>query len=199
MPDRLHGRLAFVVPLLFSTALAAQVNPAPQPEASGAGVATAMKGGNLGMGVDLLYGFAPELAGRVGGTLKGWTSSTAGNQLYWTANALVDWQPRSWKGFRISGGLGYLDTEAPSMQISSAGKVGAYAGIGWGNAFSSGSRWRFLVDVGSYYRLGGVYEPQIQSSSTPAGRRALDAGYETTYVEKSRFEPTISLGASYRF
>ncbi len=199
MPYRLQRRFALLTPLLLATALAAQVDPSSPPDASAGSVATAMKGGNLGMGVDVLYGLTPDLAGRTGLTLKGLTSSDAETRLYWTANALVDWQPRSWKGFRLTGGLGFLDTEPSSTQISSMGKFGAYAGLGWGNAFSSGSRWRFLVDVGGYYRLGGVYEQHVQYSASPAGKRALDAGYETTYSEQSRFVPMLSLGASYRF
>lgn len=197
MPNRRARTLALVGPLLFSTALAAQETP-PSSRDTGQ-VATALKGGNLGMGLDVMYGLAPELIGRAGFTLSGGTSSLSGTSLYWVADALVDWQPRGWKGFRLTGGLGYLDTEPATTQVSSMGKVGAYAGIGWGNAFSRGSRWRFLVDAGTYYRLGGVYEMQYQPTAPAAGKSALDAGSQTTFVEKSRLTPTISVGASYRF
>ena len=108
MPKRPARTIALVGPLLFATALAAQETP-PPPQDTGQ-VATALRGGNLGMGLDVMYGLAPEVTGRAGFTLSGGTSS-----------------------------------------LSAAGKT------------------------------------------------ALDAVSQPTFVEKSRFTPTISVGASYRF
>ena len=196
MPRRHVAALALASSLLAPGTLAAQE---PPPLAETGRLAGALRGGNLGFGLDLMYGLSPQLNARLGAAVKGGATGPSGTVVEWSGNALLDFAPRGFRGFRLTGGLGYLDTERWRTVTSDMGKFAAYAGLGWTSPALGNGRWRFLVDAGSYYRLGGLYRDVTPSGAGAAtARSALDAA-GTVLNEQSRFTQTISAGAAFRF
>ena len=196
MPKRHVVALALASSLLASGTLAAQDSPSV---AATARLAGALRGGNLGLGLDLMYGLSPQINARLGAAVKGGSTGSLGTEVEWSGNALLDFAPRGFRGFRLTGGLGYLDTEKWRTVTSDMGKVAAYAGVGWSSPGLGSGRWRILVDAGSYYRLGGLYrDVTAPTAGAASGKSALDATGTVLY-ERSRFTQTISAGAAFRF
>ena len=196
MPKRHFAALALASSLLASGTLAAQDSPLITETGRLAG---ALRGSNLGLGLDLMYGLSPQLNARVGAAVKGGSTGPSGTNVEWSGNALLDFTPRGFRGFRLTGGLGYLDTEKWRTVTSDMGKVAAYAGVGWSSPALGSGRWRILVDAGSYYRFGGLYrDVTVPTAGAAAGKSALDAT-GTVLSERSRFTQTISAGAAFKF
>jgi hypothetical protein len=152
-------------------------------EPAGAQVAIGGKAGTLGAGVELTVGLASQLNARLG--LNGYTYSDRreasgieydGEAELQTATALLDWHPGG-RGFRLSGGFVYNNTEVRGSSLPPASglyEIGGvlvpaalvgtldakaefdpivpYAGIGWGNAVRGGGKWGFALDLGAIFQ-----------------------------------------------
>ncbi|HWM91490.1 MAG TPA: hypothetical protein VN493_12060 [Thermoanaerobaculia bacterium] len=178
------------------------------PAASRAEVGIAGTVGSLGVGLELTVGGTGPLQGRLG--LHGYEYSDRreasdieydGEANLRTATALLDWHPGS-RGFRLTGGLVYNDTEITGSSLPPAsgvydiggvpvpvailgtldGKVEfepivPYAGLGWGRAPGS-SGFGVTLDLGVIFQGEGevTLTPVIPAGSplnNPLAREAL--------------------------
>ena len=171
----------------------------PSAPAQDGRFAASVSGGNLGLGLEVFYGLHPQWNGRLGFTVQSVQTSSLGSDVVnYTANALVDWVPPKAKGFRLTSGLGLLQTDRSMYPEREGGRYAGYLGLGWGNPVSGNGAWRFLVDTGVYWRFGPIY-----SETTVPGAAARDASGDASTVYRteapSRLDLRISLGAAYRF
>ncbi len=176
--------------LLAAGACIAILALAPSPGRADA--ALAGKAGTLGVGVELTAGISRQVNARFG--LNGFTYSErreASDIEYdaeanlQTATALLDFHPGG-RGFRLTGGLVYNNTEIEGESIEPAsgfyeigrfqvpvelvGSLDAtvdfdpvvpYAGLGWGNAVGGDGGWSFAFD------LGVIFQGEADATLTP--------------------------------
>jgi len=132
------------------------------------------------------YGFHPE--------------STA------SVSALVDWYPIRYSGFRLTGGLSYLNRNEQTLSAVSSpdgpltGKVSysrfePYMGVGWESAPIDQSGWRFTSDLG--LRLGHGSRVTLtaangKDATAQQHRVASDVGDNCVRL-------SASIGVAYRF
>jgi hypothetical protein len=155
-------------------------------------VALGAKAGTLGAGAELTVGLSRQLNTRLG--INGFNYSERreasdieydGEASLRTATALLDWHPGG-RGFRLTGGLVYNDTEVTGsslppasgfydlggvpVPVSILGTLDAkaefdpvvpYAGIGWGNAVAEGKK------VGFFFDLGVIFQGEADVELTP--------------------------------
>ncbi len=165
--------------------------------------------GTLGLGAELTIGGSSQLEGRLG--VHGYEYSERreasdieydGEASLRTATAFLDWHPGG-RGFRLTGGLVYNDTEVTGSSLPPAsgvydiggvpvpvalvgtldGKVEfdpivPYAGLGWGRAPGSGSGFGVTLDLGVIFQGEGevTLTPIIPAGSplnNPVAREAL--------------------------
>jgi hypothetical protein len=187
-------------------------------------VAVGVKAGTLGLGLEATTNIVPLFANvRLQGNVFNYnTTITDTNVTYDTklklasVGVLADFYPFAGK-FRITGGLYYngnkLDMNA---QAKGAVVIGAttytsptvnttvtfntfapYAGIGWGDAISSGSPLGFNMDIGVLYQgtpKTSIVAPAVSAADIAAEKRKLDNS-----LNKMKFYPVVSLGMSYKF
>lgn len=142
-------------------------------------VALGVKGGTLGGGLELTLGISPQVNVRVGANAYNYSDRREVSQIEYdadanlrTGTAFLDWHPGG-RGFRLTGGLVYNDTQVEGRSIpppSGTYDIGGvpvpveligtldataefdplvpYAGIGWGNAVAQNHRVGFFVDLG---------------------------------------------------
>lgn len=142
-------------------------------------VALGAKASTLGGGVELTLGISPQLNARLGANAFSYSDRREVSEIEYdadanlrTGTALLDWHPGG-RGFRITGGFLYNDTQVegrsiapPSgtydiggvpVPVSLVGTLDAtaefdpivpYAGIGWGNAVAPNKKVGFFVDLG---------------------------------------------------
>lgn len=142
-------------------------------------VALGVKGGTLGGGLELTLGISPQVNVRVGANAYNYSDRREVSQIEYdadanlrTGTAFLDWHPGG-RGFRLTGGLVYNDTQVEGRSIpppSGTYDIGGvpvpveligtldataefdplvpYAGIGWGNAVAQNRRVGFFVDLG---------------------------------------------------
>ena len=142
-------------------------------------VALGAKASTLGGGVELTLGISPQINTRIGANAFSYSDRREVSQIEYDAEAnlrtgtlFLDWHPGG-RGFRLTGGLVYNDTQVegrsiapPSgtydiggvpVPVSLVGTLDAtaefdqlvpYAGIGWGNAVASNKKVGFFVDLG---------------------------------------------------
>ncbi len=171
------GTIGTATLLLGLLAILAIATPA------GAQVAIGGKAGTLGAGIELTVGLASQLNTRLG--VNGYSYSDRreasgieydGEAELRTATALLDWHPGG-RGFRLTGGFVYNDTEVRGSSLPPAsglydiggvlvpsalvGTLDAtaefdpivpYAGIGWGNAVRGGGKWGFAFELGAIFQ-----------------------------------------------
>jgi len=165
--------------------------------------------GTLGLGAELTIGGSSQIEGRLG--IHGYEYSERreasdieydGEASLRTATAFLDWHPGG-RGFRLTGGLVYNDTEVTGSSLPPAsgvydiggvpvpvalvgtldGKVEfdpivPYAGLGWGRAPGSGSGFGVTLDLGVIFQGEGevTLTPIIPAGSPlndPVARQAL--------------------------
>jgi len=142
-------------------------------------VALGAKASTLGGGVELTLGISPQVNARLGANAYTYSDRREVSQIEYDADAelrtgtlFLDWHPGG-RGFRLTGGLVYNDTQVegrsiapPSgtydiggvpVPVSLVGTLDAtaefdpvvpYAGIGWGNAVAGNKKVGFFVDLG---------------------------------------------------
>lgn len=142
-------------------------------------VALGAKASTLGGGVELTLGISPQVNARLGANAYTYSDRREVSQIEYDAEAnlrtgtlFLDWHPGG-RGFRLTGGLVYNDTQVegrsiapPSgtydigglpVPVSLVGTLDAtaefdpvvpYAGIGWGNAVAPNKKVGFFVDLG---------------------------------------------------
>lgn len=140
-----------------------------------------------------------------------------------TLGALADFYPLAGK-FRVTAGAYYNGNKLTINGVPNAGsyvingttytaaqvgsvngtldfnKFAPYAGIGWGDAVSSGSPIGFNVDLGVLYQ--GKPKTTISASGAAAGLAADIAAEKVNLdnnVKNYKFYPVASIGVSYRF
>ena len=121
-------------------------------------------------------------------------------------SAIMDWYPMRRSGFRLSGGLGYLDRNEQTLSAASTadgpltGKVSysrwePYMGVGWESAPIDQGGWRFTSDLG--LRLGHVQRVTLTAAN------GEDASAQRQRVEsdlgRNNFRLAASIGVAYRF
>jgi hypothetical protein len=155
-------------------------------------VALGAKGGTLGAGVELTVGLSRQLNTRLG--INGFEYSERreasdieydGEASLRTATALLDWHPGG-RGFRLTGGIVYNNTEVTGnslppasgvydlggvpVPVSILGTLDAkadfdpvvpYVGLGWGNAVAEGKK------VGFFFDLGVIFQGEADVELTP--------------------------------
>lgn len=190
--------LAFVMFSLFAL-----------PFGAVAEVGIAGTAGTLGIGAELTIGGSSQLVGRFG--IHGYEYSERreasdieydGEASLRTATGFLDWHPGG-RGFRLTGGLVYNDTEVtgsslpPDSGVYDIGGVPVpvalvgtldgkvefdpivpYAGLGWGRAPGSGSGFGVTLDLGVIFQGEGevTLTPIIPAGSPlnePIARQAL--------------------------
>lgn len=147
-------------------------------------VALGAKAGTLGAGAELTVGLSRQLNTRLG--VNGFNYSDERREVseieydseasLRTATALLDWHPGG-RGFRLTGGLVYNDTEVTGnslppasgvydlggvpVPVSILGTLDAradfepvvpYVGLGWGNAVAEGKTLGFFIDLGVIFQ-----------------------------------------------
>lgn len=142
-------------------------------------VALGVKGGTLGGGLELTLGISPQLNARLGANAYNYSDRREVSQIEYDADAelrtgtlFLDWHPGG-RGFRLTGGLVYNDTQVEGrslpplsgtydiggvpVPVELVGTLDAtaefdpvvpYAGIGWGNAVAQNRKVGFFVDLG---------------------------------------------------
>ncbi len=172
-------------------------------------VGIAASAGTLGIGAELSISGAGQWEGRLG--IHGYDYSERREESgieydaeasLRNATAMVDWHPGG-RGFRLTGGLVYNDTEVTGRSLPPAsgfydiggvpvpvGLVGTldakvdfdpvvpYAGLGWGRAPRSGSGFGLTLDLGVVFQGAGevTLTPRIPAGSPlnePVAREAL--------------------------
>lgn len=141
-----------------------------------------------------------------------------------SAGAVIDWYPKGFGGFRLSGGLrvngSAMDlAAAPSQAVTLGGgtyapaqvgrlsgsvefnRFAPYLGIGWQGS-AMGGRMLIGLDFGALYQG----RPDVQLTATGAAANpalADDLGREARLIEDNlsglRFFPVVSLSFTYRF
>ncbi|PCI45267.1 MAG: hypothetical protein COB41_01940 [Proteobacteria bacterium] len=187
-------------------------------------VAIAVKAGTLGLGIEATTNIVPLFANiRLQGNGFNYkTTITDTNVTYdaklklATVGLLADIYPFAGK-FRITGGA-YYNGNKLTMNARPLGavviggttytnptvsttvdfnKFAPYAGIGWGDAISSGSPIGFSVE------LGAMYMGKPKTSIVAPGVSAADIAAEKTRLDNSlknmQFYPVASIGVNFKF
>jgi hypothetical protein len=142
----------------------------------------------------------------------------------WTVNVLVDWYPWA-KGWRFTAGLFWADLDLTgvanlegdaeveigdgiyagedvgqlALSIDRSG-LAPYVGVGWGNPFTSTSRWRFQADVGVLYEERVRVELEASGSNgDPAFEHDLTTEARGICNDFGHWSPYLALGVSLRF
>ncbi|OIO71610.1 MAG: hypothetical protein AUJ58_00065 [Zetaproteobacteria bacterium CG1_02_55_237] len=101
----------------------------------------------------------------------------------------------------VINGTTYTSAQAGSVTgTMDFNKLAPYAGIGWGDAVSSGSPIGFNVDLGVLYQ--GKPKTTLSATGAAAGLTADIAAEKTKLdnnVKKYKFYPVASVGVSYNF
>ncbi len=172
-------------------------------------VGIAASAGTLGIGAELSISGASQWEGRLGIHGYDYTERREESDIEYDAEAslrnvtaMVDWHPGG-RGFRLTGGLVYNDTEVTGRSLPPAsgfyniggvpvpvGLVGTldakadfdpivpYAGLGWGRAPRSGSGFGVTLDLGVVFQGEGevTLTPRIPAGSPlndPVAREVL--------------------------
>jgi len=163
-------------------------------------LAVSAKYGSTGPAADLTYGWSRELHGRLTLSYEPHPDRGEKDTIRATVALLLDWHPGG-RAFRLSGGLAYLHTEsfdAPAGSRSfGSNEVVPYFGIGWGNPLATGSRWRFVVDLGAFGG-GGSSDRTVSDSARASTSSAREDGSGGLTVRFS-WRPVVSTGISFRF
>ncbi|HSF42105.1 MAG TPA: hypothetical protein VLT87_20055, partial [Thermoanaerobaculia bacterium] len=178
-------------------------------------VALGAKGGTLGAGVELTVGLSRQLNTRLG--INGFEYSERreasdieydGEASLRTATALLDWHPGG-RGFRLTGGIVYNNTELTGnslppasgvydlggvpVPVSILGTLDAkadfdpvvpYVGLGWGNAVAEGKK------VGFFFDLGVIFQGEADVELTP--NLPADSPINTTPGARDALEILLS-------
>lgn len=155
-------------------------------------VALGAKAGTLGVGAELTVGLSRQLNTRLGVNGFEYTERREASDIEYdgeaslrTATALLDWHPGG-RGFRLTGGIVYNDTEVTGnslppasgvydlggvpVPVSILGTLDAkadfdpvvpYVGLGWGNAVAEGKK------VGFFFDLGVIFQGEADVELTP--------------------------------
>ena len=155
-------------------------------------VALGAKAGTLGAGAELTVGLSRQLNTRLGVNGFNYSERREASDIEYdgeaslrTATALLDWHPGG-RGFRLTGGVVYNDTEVTGsslppasgvydlggvpVPVSILGTLDAkadfdpvvpYVGLGWGNAVSEGKK------VGFFFDLGVIFQGEADVELTP--------------------------------
>jgi hypothetical protein len=172
-------------------------------------VALGAKAGTLGAGVELTVGLGRQVNTRLGLNAYSYSERREASDIEYdgeaklrNATALLDWHPGG-RGFRLTGGVAYNDTEIhgeslrPASGVYNIGGVPVpaslvghlegtidfdplvpYAGLGWGNAVRGGGPWGFSLDLGVVFQGEGdvTLTPVIPANSPlndPIARQLL--------------------------
>lgn len=178
-------------------------------------VALGAKAGTLGAGAELTVGLSRQLNTRLG--VNGFEYSERreasdieydGEASLRTATALLDWHPGG-RGFRLTGGIVYNDTEVTGnslppasgiydlggvpVPVSILGTLDAkadfdpvvpYVGLGWGNAVAEGRK------VGFFFDLGVIFQGEADVELTP--NLPADSPINTTPGARDALEILLS-------
>lgn len=214
----------------FAAALPAR---AAEPDVESGGIAIAGRLSTLGPGVELHAPFGRYLKLRLGFNLFSLDYTDTQEDVDFnvdarlrTGAALLDWFPAG-GGFRFSFGAMYNgnqlkgmarlrknttigDVEFTPAQIGTLAadvefpNLAGYAGIGFGNATSPGSRLAVLFDLGVMFHNSPTL--RLSADGTLSGQPAFQAelekerrSIEDDFVKVARFYPVISLGLAFRF
>lgn len=155
-------------------------------------VALGAKAGTLGAGAELTVGLSRQLNTRLGLNAFDYSERREASDIEYdgeaslrTATALLDWHPGG-RGFRLTGGIVYNDTEVTGnslppasgvynlggvpVPVSILGTLDAraefdpvvpYVGLGWGNAVAEGKK------VGVFFDLGVIFQGEADVELTP--------------------------------
>jgi hypothetical protein len=161
-------------------------------------LALSAKVGSTGPAADLTWGWSRELHGRFSISYEPQLDRKDDNPIRATGSLLLDWHP-SGGSFRLSGGLAYLRREfqdgSPYGPTVGSNELAPYFGIGWGNPFRAGSRWKFVVDLGAFHGGGIVY-----SSGSDSSRASTSSASESSNLRvTASWSPVIASGVSFRF
>ncbi len=203
----------------------------PSP-AKAQGVGIAVKAGTPGIGADLTLGITSWLNVRAGGGLFTYKRTMTEQDITYDAKAklanglaTLDIHPgggafrlslgAAWNGNRLTGnsvggtvvvnGITYRVQDVGVISAEAKGKtLCPYAGIGFGNAVSKGSRIGFVLDIGAYY----MGSPTVSLTANPTNPALVPPGFyqnleqERRKVEdqasKYKYYPIVSLGISVR-
>ncbi|HYG64568.1 MAG TPA: hypothetical protein VEL74_18455 [Thermoanaerobaculia bacterium] len=186
--------------VIAGTALAAALllSPSPGRAQEESRVALGAKAGTLGAGVELTVGLGRQVNTRLGFGAYSYSERREASDIEYdgeaklrNGTAFLDWHPGG-RGFRLTGGLVYNDTEiqgeslTPASGVYNIGGVPVpaslvgrlegtidfdpivpYAGLGWGNAVRGGGPWGFSLDLGVVFQGEGdvTLTPLIPANS----------------------------------
>lgn len=186
--------------LIAGAALAAALllSPFPGQAQDDSRVALGAKAGTLGAGVELTVGLGRQVNTRLGLNAYSYSERREASDIEYdgeaklrNGTAFLDWHPGG-RGFRLTGGLLYNDTEiqgeslTPASGVYDIGGVPVpasligrlegtidfdpivpYAGLGWGNAVRGGGPWGFSLDLGVVFQGEGdvTLTPLIPANS----------------------------------
>lgn len=165
-------------------------------------VATSVKVGTLGIGVEVVTPLVSNLAGRLGFNYFTYDDSSKLTDIDYdidltlqTFSALLDWHPLE-NGFRLSGGAFYNGNQA-DVKSNTTGpvdignqtfvvgpndrvtgdvdfrKFAPYLGLGWGHYFGSQSRWSVSFDLGVLFQ--GSANIDLKAEGPLASTPGVDA------------------------
>jgi len=187
-------------------------------------LAIAVKAGTLGVGVEATTNIVPMfINARLQGNAFNYSTSITDTQVTYdaklklaTVGLLADIYPFAGK-FRVTGGA-YYNGNKLTMNARQLGNVviggttynsptvattvdfnkfAPYAGIGWGDAISSGS------PIGFSFELGVMYMGKPKTSIVAPGVSAADIAAEKSKLDSSlknmQFYPVASIGVNFRF
>jgi hypothetical protein len=174
--------------LIAGAALAAALllSPSSGQAQEDSRVALGAKAGTLGAGVELTLGLSRQIDTRLGFGAYSYSERREASDIEYdgeaklrNGTAFLDWHPGG-RGFRLTGGLVYNDTEirgeslTPESGVYNIGGVPVpasligrlegtidfdpivpYAGLGWGNALRGGGPWGFSLDLGVVFQGEG--------------------------------------------
>ena len=190
-------------------------------QAAGLGV----RAGTTGLGVDLGWGIAPTLGGRIGVSGMSFSGDVDTSDVSYDAkpkllnlSALLDWSPLG--PFRISGGLvahnNKIDVTGTPTSATFAGStvtgtvkpehsVAPYLGVGYGNVWTKGVN--FYFDLGIMFQgspkadLTVICGPSMSPAACSAAQAQADAEERRIEEELKRFKyyPVLNLGITIGF
>jgi hypothetical protein len=187
-------------------------------------IAIAAKVGTLGLGIEATTNIVPLFANlRLQGNAFNYNTTITDTNVTYdaklklaTVGLLADIYPFAGK-FRVTGGAYYNGnkltmnaqprgavviggTTYPNPVVSATvdfNKFAPYAGIGWGDAISSGS------PIGFSFELGVMYMGKPKTSIVAPGVSAADIAAEKSRLDSSlknwQFYPVASIGVNFKF
>jgi len=197
------------------------------PHAAAADIGISAHGGTLGAGLDLAYGFKPNLTGRVGFNTLSIDEDFTEEGIDYSADlelesvhALADWHIFG-GGFRLTGGAVFNNNAFDGSASIDAGdeigdafatgsgslaldveydEVAPYLGIGWGNRARGWSGVSFAVDAGLMFQ-GSPDVDITESGNTGVDQSDLDKEEREVEDELDDFEiyPVLSAAIIFRF